>query len=116
MTDHAWAEDPASVDDWRPVKQRLLWWRLVKIGAGLVPLCLATTVLYTALALDSGQELFWIGPALGLPGLALAVVGLRRGFRMIRSPEPARTDPYWLLLLSAVLAFLGLALPGYLYA
>ena len=35
---------------------------------------------------------------------------------MIDSPEPAQTGPYWVLLLSGVLALLGLVLPGYLYA
>ncbi|MGB0189694.1 hypothetical protein [uncultured Nocardioides sp.] len=114
--DRSWVEDPGSVDDWRQVKRRLLRWRLVRISAGLLPLCLVTTVLYAWLAATSGQELFWIGPALGLPALATAVVGVRRGFRMIDSPEPAQTGPYWVLLLSGVLALLGLVLPGYLYA
>lgn len=54
------------------MKQRLLWWRLVSISAGLLPLCLVTTVLGGWLASTSGQELFWIGPTLGLPALALA--------------------------------------------
>lgn len=114
--DRSWIEDPRSVEDWSPVKRRLLWWRLVRISAGLLPLCLVTTVLYGWLAATSGQELFWIGPVLGLPALALAVVGVRRGFQMIDSPDPAQTGPYWLMLLAGVLALLGLVLPGYLYA
>lgn len=104
------------MEDWSPVKRRVLRWRLVRISAGLLPLCLVTTVLYAWLAFSSGQELFWIGPALGVPALALAVVGVWRGLRMIDSPDAARTGPYWLLLLSGVVALLGLVLPGYLYA
>lgn len=114
--DRSWIDDPGSVEDWSPIKRRLLRWRLVRISAGLLPLCLVTTVLYGWLAATSGQELFWIGPALGLPALALAVVGVWRGFRMTDSPDVAQTGPYWLLLLSGVLALLGLVLPGYLYA
>lgn len=116
MTDRSWIEDPAPVEDWSPAKRRLLRWRLVRISAGLLPLCLVTTILYAWLAATSDQELFWIGPALGLPALALAAVGVWRGFRMIGSPGRAQTGPYWLLLLSGVMALLGLVLPGYLDA
>lgn len=116
MTDRSWLEDPDSVEDWSPVKRRLLLWRLVRISAGLLPLCLVTTVLYGWLAATSDQELFWIGPALGLPALALAGVAVWRGFGMIDSPGRAQTGPYRLLLLSGVMALLGLVLPGYLYA
>lgn len=104
------------VEDWSRIKQRLLGWRLVRVGAGLVPLCAAPVLLYGWIAATSGQGLFWIGPPLGLTGLVLAGWGLRDASRMIRSPEPVRTGPYWVLVASGVLAFLGLALPGYLYA
>lgn len=116
MADRSWVEDPESVEDWSPVKRSHLWWRLVKISMFLPSMCLLAVVLNGYLALSSGLGWLWLGPILGLPGLVVAVVGLRLAFRMIADPRPARTGPYWILLAAGVLAFLGLALPWYLYA
>jgi hypothetical protein len=116
MADRSWQEDPGSVEDWSPIKQRYEWFPLLRATSGLIGIGGGASWLWTWMALTSDVTLLWMSPPMIITGTGLALVGTWRRFRELRSPDVPNTRHYWLLLVGWALIFGGMVTPFYLVA
>lgn len=96
----------------RVVKQAE-WWSLLRSAVPLIAAGLGISWLYSYFAASSDVGIFWLGPALGVPGSICAVIGYRGRLREIRSTRPSDARHYPWLFIGWVLVAAAALVPPY---